>query len=96
MILNDLVAKVIDPYERQARLYPALLALLPLLAMIMLLYSPKASALTSILTLAVSCGGLYLMTNLCREFGKRLEEKLFREWGGKPTTQLLRHRDHTI
>jgi len=25
-----------------------------------------------------------------------LEEKLYREWGGKPTTQLLRHRDKTI
>jgi hypothetical protein len=28
--------------------------------------------------------------------GKRLEEKLYREWGGKPTTQLLRHRDANI
>jgi len=96
MALDELVAKVTDPYERQARLYPALLALLPLLAMVMLLYSPKASALTTIMTIAVSCGGLYLMTNLCRELGKRLEENLFLEWGGKPTTQLLRHRDHTI
>ena len=96
MTLDDLVAKVVDPYERQARLYPALLALLPLLVMVMLLYGPKASALTSVVTIAVSCGGLYLMTNLCRELGKRMEEGLFREWGGKPTTQLLRHRDNTI
>src|SRR5713226_3809363 len=96
MTLDDLVAKVADPYERQARLYPALLALLPLLVMVMLLYGPKASALTSVVTIAVSCGGLYLMTNLFRELGKRMEERLFREWGGKPTTQLLRHRDNTI
>jgi len=95
-LLDDLTAKVADPYDRQARLYPALLALLPLFAVVALLYGPKASALTSIVTIAVSCGGLYLMTNLCRELGKRLEERLFREWGGKPTTQLLRHRDKTI
>src|SRR4051794_30468536 len=96
MTLDDLVAKVTDPYERPARLYPALLALLPLLALIMLLYGPKTTALTGAVTVAVSCGGLYLTTNLCRELGKDLEGKLYNEWGGKPTTQLLRHRDTNI
>jgi hypothetical protein len=96
MTVDELVAKVTDPYERAARLYPALLALLPLLALIMFLYGPKATALTAAVTLAVSCGALYLTTNLCRELGKRLEKKLYREWDGKPTTQLLRHRDGTI
>jgi len=96
MTLDDLVAKVTDPYERQARLYPALLSLLPVVAMVVLLYAPQASSFTVVLTITVSCGGLYLLTNLCREFGKRLEERLFQQWGGKPTTQLLRHRDKTI
>ena len=96
MTLDNLVAKVTDPYERQARLYPALLALLPLLATVVLLYAPQASSFSVALTIAVSCGGLYLLTNLCREFGKRLEEQLFQQWGGKPTTQLLRHRDKSI
>jgi hypothetical protein len=96
MTLDDIVSKVTDPYDRPARLYPALLALLPLVALIILLYGAKATALTAAVTVAVSCGGLYLVTNLCRELGKRLEEKLYRTWGGKPTTQLLRHRDPTI
>jgi len=96
MTLDDIVAKVTDSYDRQARVYPALLALLPLFALVTLLYGSKASALTGVLTIAVSCGGLYLMTNFCRELGKRLQERLYREWGGKPTTQLLPHRDGTI
>lgn len=96
MTLDDLVARINDPYERPARLYPALLTLLPLLVLIMLLYAPKTTVLTCAITLAVSCGGLYLTTNLARETGKRLEDKLFAEWGGKPTTQLLRHRDKII
>jgi hypothetical protein len=96
MTLDDLVAKVTDAYERPARLYPALLALLPLLALIMLMYGTKTTALTGAVTVVVSCGGLYLTTNLARETGKRLEEKLFVTWGGKPTTQLLRHRDKAI
>ncbi len=95
-IIDDVVAKVTDPYDRQARLYPALLALLPLFAVVALLYGPKASALTGAVTIAVSCGGLYLMTNVCRELGGRLEKDLYREWGGKPSTQLLRHRVSTI
>jgi hypothetical protein len=94
--LDDIVAKVTDPYDRQARLYPALLSLLPLFALVTLLYASSVSALTGVVTLAVSCGGLFLMTNICSEMGKRLEGRLFREWGGKPTTQLLRHRDGVI
>jgi hypothetical protein len=54
MTLDDIVAKATDPYERPARLYHALLALLPLLALIMLLYGPKATALTVPVTVAVS------------------------------------------
>jgi hypothetical protein len=96
MTLDDIVAKVTDPYDRPARLYPALLCLLPILALVALLYAPNVSALTGVVTIAVSCGGLFLMTNICREMGKRLEERLYREWGGKPTTQLLRHRDSAI
>jgi hypothetical protein len=96
MTLDDIVEKVTDPYDRQARLYPALLCLFPLLALVVLLYAPDVSAFTGEVTLAVSCGGLFLMTNICREMGKRLEDRLYREWGGKPTTQLLRHRDGSI
>jgi hypothetical protein len=95
MILDDIVAKVTDPYDRQARLYPALLCVLPLLTLIAL-YAPNVSALTRAVTITASCGGLFLITNICRELGKRIEEGLFQKWGGKPTTQLLRHRDSII
>ena len=36
-----------------------------------------------------------ILSDVCYA-GKRLEEIPYREWGGKPTTQLLRHRDNTI
>jgi hypothetical protein len=96
MTFDDLVSKVTNPYERTARLYPVLLAFLPLFVLIILLYGPKATVMTGAISIAGSCGGLYLATDLCRELGKNLEEQLFRKWGGKPTTQLLRHRDKTI
>jgi hypothetical protein len=96
MTVDDIVSKVTDPYERPARLYPALLTVLPVIALVMLLYAPKTTAMTAVVTVAVSCGGLYMITNVCREFGKRVEGELYRDWGGKPTTQLLRHRDPSI
>lgn len=96
MGIAEALAKVTDPYERQARLWPALLAGLPLFALITLLYAPAINVGENLAMLAASCGGLYLLTNLCRDLGKRLESRLFESWGGKPTTQLLRHRDTTI
>lgn len=96
MTFDDLVSRITNPYERTARLYPALLALLPLFVLIILLYGPRATVVTTAISAAGSCGCLYLASDLSREMGKSLEDKLFGEWGGKPTTQLLRHRDKTI
>jgi len=96
MGLNEVIEKVSDPYERQARLWPALLAILPIIVVISTLYASKVSVFTNLVMIFASCGGLYLMTNVCRDMGKRLETELFLKWGGKPTTQLLRHKDITI
>lgn len=95
MGLTDFLAKVTDPYERQARLYPALLAGLPLIVAATVLYGSN-SVITAASTVAASCGGLYLLANIARERGRRLEPILYEAWGGKPTTQLLRHRDRNI
>ena len=96
MGLSDALERITDPYDRQARLWPALLALLPLITMMGLLYATSATIGTNAAATAISCGALYFLTNLCREFGKRLEPKLFEAWGGKPSTRLLRHSDPTI
>jgi len=90
------MVKITDPYERQARLWPALLALCPIIITLELVYGKTISVLTNVVMLATSCGGLYLLTNICRERGKLLEPILYKAWGGKPTTQLLRHRNTTI
>lgn len=96
MGLSDILSKITDPYERKARLSPALLVLLPIIATWALLYGPESSLVTNTVSIAVSCGLLYLLSNISRESGKRIEPELYRQWGGTPTTQLLRHRDTTI
>ena len=96
MGLESVLANITDPYQRKARIYPALLALLPAIATALLLYSPGISALANLGSVAVVCGGLYLISNLSRKLGKRLEPRLYTRWGGTPTSQLLRHQDTTI
>ena len=94
--MNNFITKLTDPYERKARLWPALLTILPLIVTIVLLYATILSALTNIALIMFACGALYLMGSVTRQQGKKMENKLYAEWGGKPTTQLLRHSNKVI
>lgn len=96
MGLKDVFDKMIDPYDRSARLWPALLALFPIIVLFVVAYGPKNPVLTGIVTTVTSCGGLYLLARIARNRGKRLEGELYAAWDGKPSTQLLRHRDTNI
>lgn len=93
MNLSDFIK---DPYNRRARLQPALLSLLPLFALTPLMYPGVEARATGLLTLAAYLGGAMWLTQLGRERGKRFEAALFKEWGGKPSVAFLRHRDPTL
>ncbi len=85
-----------DAYSRQARLYPALLTLLPLL-LTLLAWVPALVTIDQLLIgIAVACGVLYFLSDVARTAGKRLEPKLLEEWGGWPTTIWLRHSDNHL
>lgn len=82
-----------DPYTRRARLQPGLLVALPL-ALAVLAWSPAGLTGWGVLwSVLVWSGATALLTQVARDRGKRKEPELFRQWGGKPTTVLLRHRD---
>ena len=92
------ISSLFDDYNRQARVYPALLSLLPLLITTFawfpdLLISNWSSTLV---TLACSCGLLYLLATFARTYGKRVEVRLLKAWGGWPTTLWLRHSDANL
>jgi len=92
----DLLEKITSPYERKARLYPALLALVPILALAIGMYGIAFEVEAGLIGLLSTFGIFYLVASVVRELGGRLESSLFDEWGGKPTTQILRHRDKKI
>src|SRR5690606_11968135 len=83
---------ITDDYERRARLRPALLVSLPLALAVVSLFS-DFSGLQFLVGFAAYFGFTGLIAQLGRDEGKRLEPWLFEHWGGKPTTQLLRHWD---
>lgn len=82
-----------DGYSRQARLFPALLTIFaPLVTALAWFPELLASSIGStLLTIATSCGLLYWLSSIARSRGKIVETRLLAEWGGWPTTYLLRH-----
>lgn len=86
-------ADLTNTYSRRARLRPAMIIALPL-ALATLAWFPKGIlGWGTFWSLFVWCGGTALAAQVARDAGKRKEPELFRRWGGKPTTRLLRHRD---
>lgn len=89
------LGKILDPYDLTARLLPGLLVLLPAILCISVLYGAKSPLAVALGSVLATCGGPYLLSSFVRTWGQRAQERLFREWGGQPTTLLLRHRhDH--
>ncbi|MGS6472823.1 hypothetical protein ACUS6C_04145 [Pseudomonas aeruginosa] len=85
--------KLFDPYERKARLFPGLLVVLPMGILVLSISGKLDPYLKLVASLLISCGAPFLLVNIARDAGKALEWKLFKKWGGMPTTQLLRHND---
>lgn len=90
------LTRLFDPYNRQARLYPALLAVLPLFLILLAWFPTLANIGQSLIAIAVACGLLFLIADFARTRGKRLEPVLLQEWGGWPTTIWLRHSDNHL
>lgn len=93
---NQMVGQILDPYARQARLAPALIVLLPAILLIMGWFPASWTMWGAIISVAASCGFIFFLAQIARDRGKRLEPRLFAQWGGKPSVALMRHRDDRI
>ena len=81
----------LDAYTRNARLKPALIAILPVAWTIMAWAPGNASGWGGLWTLFVAGGGTWLLSQVARDRGKKKEDQLFAKFGGRPTEQLLSH-----
>ena len=89
MVLHDLF----DSYGRQARLFPGLLTVFPPLLVILAWFPALliSNIGATLLTIAVSCGLFYALGSWARTRGKNIEPGLLAQWGGWPSTLVLRH-----
>jgi hypothetical protein len=83
----------LDTYTLQARLFPAILAIAPALALATVAVSWNTLSLPQAIT-TMAVGVLFMgFSDIARRFGKRAERRLFRDTGGRPVITLLRHAD---
>src|SRR5665213_3904398 len=82
------LGQLFDSYGRQARLYPALLTLLPALVLVIACYPALlvGGIGAALITLATTCGVIFFLADVARAQGRRVEQALLREWGGWPTS----------
>ena len=92
----DWLTPALDRYDRKARLTPALLCGLPLIASVVLLIPEFGAIWGSIGVIVVYCGGSILLIQIGRDLGKTLEARLYQSWGGKPSVAMLRHSDSRL
>ncbi len=88
--------KVLDAYALKARYYPALLATIPaLVALAILISHAKFGLTTGIASLAIPVL-VFAAADIARRMGKRLEEQIYAESGGKPSVTMMRYSDDTF
>ncbi len=90
------LTKTFDHYERLARIAPALIVVLPLILVVNAL-SPEIFVGNGVFSAGiVAYLGIALMVTVVRDAGRKVELTLYKEWGGAPTTQLLRHSNKNL
>lgn len=91
-MINEALS-LFDQYSLRARVQPGLWAITPVIIAGVLLV-PNAP-LKALVPVALGFGFAFLLANIVRNLGKDLERRLYREWDGRPTTHMLRHRGAT-
>ena len=85
-----------DQYSLSARVRPALFIVLPIILTAYILFEPLRTLLGSLLGILLTCGVVNFFANQMPSQGNVLQDKLFKKWGGAPTTLILRHSDNEL
>lgn len=86
------VKDLFDRYDKIARLSPGLIMFFPVSVTAIVLGLDEQPLVSSVAGAAASVGMSVVLADWVRRRGKDLEPRLWRAWGGPPTTRLLRDR----
>lgn len=90
------VFKIFDAYTLRARIFPALVASAAVIVGIVAIIPwDRLSWAHAIASAAVPII-LYVVADIARQLGRKLETKLYKKWGGKPSTVMLRHTESDL
>jgi hypothetical protein len=85
-----------DRYTLFARLFPAIIAIAPALALVAVLISWKTINLSHGIAI-IALGVLFMVfSDVARKRGRAVEPKIIEKMGGLPSTTMQRHRDDTL
>lgn len=95
---GGLTLNIFDSYERHARLYPAALLVIPFVIACLSITPIMSGAIgKNFLPNSLFVTSLFILfSNIVRGLGKRIEPKIWEQWGGSPSTRFLRKEDTTI
>lgn len=89
--------KGFDSYELKARYVPGVATATPVLFLLLVYFVDVHELLSALITMSgVGVVSAVIGAQIARSRGLKVQEKLFRSWGGVPSVILLRHRDSTI
>jgi hypothetical protein len=86
----------IDAYDLRARLFPALIVSLPVVAFVYGALPSARSFWGGVSGTVLGAAVLFALMRFGRDRGARLQKHLYKLWGGTPTTIMLRHRDQSL
>ena len=86
--MEAIFKKFTDPYERKARLYPALLAALPVIVFVSIYTEWFTFDIKNALYITIVAAGLFWLSGKTRNLGKAVENRLVAKWGGMPSVTL--------
>lgn len=97
MSVSDLTRELgLDRYDRNARLQPALAAILPIPLALLALWPASSAAASTLVPLGVACGGTFLLAQVARNRGRQLERRWGDAIGRRHSARLLAHADHGL
>ncbi len=82
-----------DDYDRFARFLPVVIVASPIAVTVTVVTGVEVNAWLVLIPVPVIMGLCVLFASLAANAGKRVEQRLWQEWDGPPTTRYLRHRN---
>jgi hypothetical protein len=88
--------KFFDAYTIRARVFPAIIAAIPALAMLILLVSWTGFALSSGIATVGLVVIVYMFSDFARSQGRKIEPRIYALQGGKPSVTMMRRADTSL